>query len=1430
MNTLTVEQFTSLKADQLNAYATVQVDNNATSDVNESLVYVGATNAAELTATQAKGLLPIFTNKLTAGDISTMSDVAVAALAPKAFASLDVKELVESNLGLVTSAQINALTPAQIKLLGDNNGDSADGANDLQFLTKAALAGLDKKNITDLNLTKLTPEQFAGLTADQLNLVATAGNVARDTGVGATDDQLALLTVAQAKGLTPAFVEELTAEQVGKLTPEAIAALAPKSFVKIDFTGLNADNAGLITSAQINALSAADITSLSYTANTIKYIAPAALAGLDKKNIDGLTKLTKTVGGATVQLLTAEQFAALKPAQIQLLPKEAIAQLTSEDGIAVLTAPIIATFTPDQIAEIPAGSFGKIAPAAIAGLNSKNIVKVTDAQLKALTPDQAAFLTPDALKAFKTTMVDTAVGNSTGDLGSASFAGVTPAALKAMLPNVLAAMHPDTFAGITPEQVAALTTAQTKALTPEQIAKFDAEDAAVLTGAQIGSTVWTAEKATALTSTAIANLTPDAVSKLNISSFNTNTGDSASADIAVLTNEQFQKLTATQVATISAENAALILPAQVDGVKTLGSLKLEAIPKLTNDVVEVLDAAHFGRFTTTNLGQLEKFTSEQFTVVSDEVKASLASKNFSTIITSTKNDSNQDLAGDNLTAAKAAQAIETSLTVDVSESGSGTTIVVGKKEATVIGSDHKDNITGGNGADIIGGGDGNDTIFGGSSADNITGGLGDDELTGEAGADTFDFSTDGSVYGIYTDTIMDYTSGSDIIKFGTATITKAAVDNSDLVASSGSGNVQVNTGGVVTFHADDNDFVEKVGAIQEDVELNAAGQVALFTSGADSYLYYSGTNKNADGTTLANSNTDDQIIKLKDIDATGLIITDSNKITSVSFVPDVTAPVAVATIVSLSADTGTSSSDFITKTAAQTISGTYEGVIASGEALKVSLDDGVNWVAATTATGGNWTLTGQTIASNQIRAAVFDAAGNYSEAALQVVTLDVTAPTNADVDLSADANIQATAAITVNSTEAAAGKSIASAVQAVTGSDIYGINVVLSGAGLDVSGVTKDKLTLVSATGAQALNANFTESGATINSIADVDYAYVASTKTLTLTKNGGGAFTAGNIDNIVSGILFSTASSTQGDRVATISYIDQAGNAGASAATTLTVDTTAPVVSGIVVTDSNTITATLTSDTGTIGVYTTGTTAVTGITPVAISATTTGAVDVVAVAGVTTGTAATVKVIDTAGNISSTTLGVILGSAGNDTLTLTSGKAVFSFGGNDTLTFGSTAPASPYIIADHSATDLLSINTFLGLSDASQPADNTTDEVQAAFLSTVAESAFGTGTSTGSDVTIAGKIVTLSVSDITATSIATDLADDILQVAGVGSTRDLILAADSKAVIVVGETTGTDGVNIYYASTGATGAETITLVGQLVGVSLTNISSADFM
>ena len=109
---------------------------------------------------------------------------------------------------------------------------------------------------------------------------------------------------------------------------------------------------------------------------------------------------------------------------------------------------------------------------------------------------------------------------------------------------------------------------------------------------------------------------------------------------------------------------------------------------------------------------------------------------------------------------------------------------------------------------------------------------------------------------------------------------------------------------------------------------------------------------------------------------------------------DTTDPEAKVSAWSLSDDTGASSSDFITSTEeAQTISGTYTGSIGDNETLRVSLDNGINWIDASTAPGNQWTLTGQTITTNTLHAAVFDSAGNQSAVAKQEVTLDTTDPT-----------------------------------------------------------------------------------------------------------------------------------------------------------------------------------------------------------------------------------------------------------------------------------------------------------------------------------------------------------------------------------------------------------------------------------------------------
>ncbi|NVM79389.1 hypothetical protein FHW83_005228 [Duganella sp. SG902] len=90
-----------------------------------------------------------------------------------------------------------------------------------------------------------------------------------------------------------------------------------------------------------------------------------------------------------------------------------------------------------------------------------------------------------------------------------------------------------------------------------------------------------------------------------------------------------------------------------------------------------------------------------------------------------------------------------------------------------------------------------------------------------------------------------------------------------------------------------------------------------------------------------------------------------------------------------SADTGVSASDLITKTAIQTISGTYSGSLLAGQTLQVSVDGGASWVSAT-ASAGSWSsstkLTLQS-GTHEVLARVTDAAGNTSGVASSEYTL-----------------------------------------------------------------------------------------------------------------------------------------------------------------------------------------------------------------------------------------------------------------------------------------------------------------------------------------------------------------------------------------------------------------------------------------------------------
>src|SRR5258708_149500 len=112
-----------------------------------------------------------------------------------------------------------------------------------------------------------------------------------------------------------------------------------------------------------------------------------------------------------------------------------------------------------------------------------------------------------------------------------------------------------------------------------------------------------------------------------------------------------------------------------------------------------------------------------------------------------------------------------------------------------------------------------------------------------------------------------------------------------------------------------------------------------------------------------------------------------------SYTLDATAPTAVATVGALRADSGSSSTDFVTNTAAQTVSGSYSGTLGAGESIQVSADGGTTWVTAS-AGGGTFTASGVTLtAGTALSVRTIDTAGNATAGSGHSYTLDATAPT-----------------------------------------------------------------------------------------------------------------------------------------------------------------------------------------------------------------------------------------------------------------------------------------------------------------------------------------------------------------------------------------------------------------------------------------------------
>ncbi|HZG22703.1 MAG TPA: hypothetical protein VE092_22055 [Herbaspirillum sp.] len=177
-----------------------------------------------------------------------------------------------------------------------------------------------------------------------------------------------------------------------------------------------------------------------------------------------------------------------------------------------------------------------------------------------------------------------------------------------------------------------------------------------------------------------------------------------------------------------------------------------------------------------------------------------------------------------------------------------------------------------------------------------------------------------------------------------------------------------------------------------------------------------------------------------------------------------------------------------------------------------------------------------------------DVAGNVSPKGKLSVLVDTTPPPLLDMDIATE-GMQAASTRLGLASELRLGVAFAPSVAPPTKTTASAIDVVFSGAGLDLS---NDRLLLDALV---ALDANLVPvSGKTVGGVADISYVYTTATRTLSINKTRGGTFTAAEVEAIVESIKLQNLSPSVGTRIITISLRDDAGLVGPSMQATLSV------------------------------------------------------------------------------------------------------------------------------------------------------------------------------------------------------------------------------------------------------------------------------------
>ncbi|RZJ08411.1 MAG: hypothetical protein EOP39_13915, partial [Rubrivivax sp.] len=208
-------------------------------------------------------------------------------------------------------------------------------------------------------------------------------------------------------------------------------------------------------------------------------------------------------------------------------------------------------------------------------------------------------------------------------------------------------------------------------------------------------------------------------------------------------------------------------------------------------------------------------------------------------------------------------------------------------------------------------------------------------------------------------------------------------------------------GDVLTFTVGTSEAVHVTGTPQLLLAVGGGTRTAAYVSGSGTTaLVFSYTVQAGDNGALAFNALESNGSTLTDAAGNALDLTLHDVGDLTGRVLDTVAPATTFSGLALSADSGSSPSDFITNVATQTLTAQLSAVPAAGERVYGSVDGGATWVDITARLSGTTlTWSGITLAgSNSLQLKVSDAAGNDGAVASQAYLLDTTAPTTPSVN------------------------------------------------------------------------------------------------------------------------------------------------------------------------------------------------------------------------------------------------------------------------------------------------------------------------------------------------------------------------------------------------------------------------------------------------